>query len=198
VVSETWSILVEGPDRPAEPLGGSGAAIMIAVEAAHGVIPAAAVVVRRDGSAGSEVLLVRRADQGHGTVLPFAGLWVVPGGRIAAADRARCDADDSLAHARHAAARELHEEVGIGLAPGALRYLWRLDTTAPTGERYRVWYFDARLPPGQEPATDGTELVGHRWVEPSVACGEARSGRLAIAPATLETLRRLAAHRGET
>jgi len=42
-------------------------------------------------------------------------------------------------HARHAAARELNEEVGVGLAPGDLRYLWRLDTTAPTRERYRVW-----------------------------------------------------------
>lgn len=169
--------------------------MMIAAEAAPRVVPAAAVVVRRDGPVGSQVLLVRRADGDHGTELPFAGSWVVPGGRITAADRARCDADDPLGHARHAAARELHEEVGVRLAPGALRYLWRLDTTAPTGERYRVWYFEARLPPGQEPATDGTELVGHRWVGPSAACDEARSGRLAVAPAALETLRRLSAHR---
>ncbi len=151
--------------------------------------------MRRNRSVGSKVLLVRRAAGRRGTVLPFAGLWVFPGGHITSADRARCDDDDSLGPARHAAARELNEEVGVWLAPGDLRYLWRLDTTAPTGERYRVWYFEGWLPPGREPATDGTELIGYRWVEPAAACDEGRSGRLDIAPATFETLRRISARR---
>ena len=60
-----------------------------------------AVVVRRDRSAGR-----------RGTVLPFAGLWVFPGGHIAPADRARCDTDDSLGQARHAAARDATKDQG--------------------------------------------------------------------------------------
>jgi 8-oxo-dGTP pyrophosphatase MutT (NUDIX family) len=168
---------------------------MVAVETPGGVTPAAAVVVRRDRSVGSTVLLVKRAAGRRGTVLPFAGLWVFPGGHIAPADRAWCATDDSVGHARHAAARELSEEVGVRLALSELRFLWRLDTTAPTGERYRIWYFEGVLPPDQEPASDGTEVVGCRWVEPSAACGEARSGRLDVPPATFETLRRLSACR---
>src|SRR2546428_8521345 len=83
------------------------------------VKPAASVVLVRDGGA---VLWVRRGDQ-----LRFAGgFYAFPGGRVDVADAAL-----PLAHAERlpaaeaaciaAAARELFEETGVLVAPGAAR-----------------------------------------------------------------------------
>src|SRR5207253_3155418 len=71
-------------------------------------VPAATVVLIRDGRDGLEVLLARRSSQ-----LAFhGGAWVFPGGRIDPDDY--CDApDDVVAAARRGAAREAKEEAGV-------------------------------------------------------------------------------------
>src|SRR5438128_5014869 len=86
------------------------------------VRPAATVVLHRRGADGLEVFWVRRGEQ-----LRFAGgFYAFPGGRVDVADAAL-----PLAHAEGipaaeaaciaAAARELFEETGVLLAPGAAR-----------------------------------------------------------------------------
>ena len=59
-------------------------------------IPAATVIVLRDGGAGLEALLLRREERGT-----FGGMWVFPGGRVDPAD-----ADDLAPDAEQAAARQ--------------------------------------------------------------------------------------------
>jgi 8-oxo-dGTP pyrophosphatase MutT (NUDIX family) len=84
-------------------------------------IPAATVLLLRDGAAGMEVFMVRRA-----TKMDFAaGALVFPGGKVDPPDRApflrkRCgdvsDVDDYQLALRVAAVRETFEECGVLLA----------------------------------------------------------------------------------
>src|SRR5229473_1213622 len=84
--------------------------------------PAATVVLLRRGAEGLEVFWVRRGEQ-----LRFAGgFYAFPGGRVDVADAAlplanaeRLPASEAACIA--AAARELFEETGVLLAPGAAR-----------------------------------------------------------------------------
>src|SRR6267143_1777618 len=86
------------------------------------VRPAATVVVHRPGASGLEVFWVRRGEQ-----LRFAGgFYAFPGGRVDVADAALplLNAEGlpaSEAACIAAAARELFEETGVLLAPGAAR-----------------------------------------------------------------------------
>src|SRR5437899_5728253 len=86
------------------------------------VRPAATVVLHRPGASGLEVFWVRRGEQ-----LRFAGgFYAFPGGRVDAADAALPLANDeglpaSEAACIAAAARELFEETGVRVAPGAAR-----------------------------------------------------------------------------
>ena len=103
--------------------------------------PAATIVVVRDGAAGIEVLLSRRAERGDHN----SGAWVFPGGIVDPGDRAShaCCAglDDAAASARlglpangldHyiAAVRECFEESGLLFATDASGELVRLDGAA--------------------------------------------------------------------
>ena len=49
-------------------------------------IPAATVILARDGSEGVEVLMLRRSSRGA-----FGGMWVFPGGRVENEDLAEAD-----------------------------------------------------------------------------------------------------------
>ena len=131
----------------------------------------------------------RRSDPDH--AVPFAGQWVVPGGRVDDVDRTG-EGDGAQEVARRAAVRELAEEVGIVVGGDDLRSLWELESGIPSGLRFRISYFETWLPPGQAARPDGVELDEYRWIRPSVAVAQGRSGRLDVPPATLETLRRLA------
>ncbi|HZT54748.1 MAG TPA: MBL fold metallo-hydrolase [Burkholderiaceae bacterium] len=110
--------------------------------------PAATLVVVRDGAAGIELLLSRRAERGD----PGSGAWVFPGGVVDPGDRlahACCAGlDDAAASARlglpahgldHyvAAVRECFEESGLLFATDAAGELVRLDDT--TGARLAAW-----------------------------------------------------------
>ena len=78
-------------------------------------IPAATLVLLRDGDDGVEVLMLRKT-----SAIRFGGMWVFPGGRVDPGDRLPGD-DDTMA-ARRAAAREAREEAGIEVDPG--EFLW--------------------------------------------------------------------------
>ena len=83
-------------------------------------IPAATVVLLRDGADGVETLMLRRNSK-----LAFAGgAWVFPGGRIDPEDYPGgvvSDDDDAvLTAARNAAAREAMEEAGLAVDPETL------------------------------------------------------------------------------
>src|SRR3954468_4440779 len=83
-------------------------------------VPAATVVLLRDGAGGIEVLLLRRDSR-----LAFAGgMWVFSGGRVDADDfpeGATADDPDALEQAaRNAAVREAKEEAGLDVDPDGL------------------------------------------------------------------------------
>src|SRR6058998_293848 len=98
-------------------------------DAVRPAVPAATVVLLRDGADGVEALMLRRdAD------LAFAGgAWVFPGGRIDPEDYPEgTDADDAealLDAARNAAAREAMEEAGLVVDPSEL--VWFAHWTPP-------------------------------------------------------------------
>ena len=122
-------------------------------------VPAATVVLLRDGEDGLEVLLVQRNSR-----LEFAGgMWVFPGGRIDPADYAgghapvnyvELDASDPR-HADHftdaarrAARREAREEADLDVDEDAL--VWFSHWTPPTisSKRFATWFFAGRAPDG--------------------------------------------------
>src|SRR3954452_17627961 len=83
-------------------------------------IPAATVVLHRDGEAGLETLMLRRNSK-----LEFAGgMWVWPGGRIDPGDYAGGAPTDEPAAleaaARLAAVREAAEEADLAVDPDSL------------------------------------------------------------------------------
>ena len=85
-------------------------------------IPAATVVLLRDGADGVETLMLRRNSK-----LAFAGgAWVFPGGRIDPEDypggEVSDDDDAVLTAARNAAAREAMEEAGLVVDPDSLAW----------------------------------------------------------------------------
>jgi 8-oxo-dGTP pyrophosphatase MutT (NUDIX family) len=155
-------------------------------------------VVRDHPINGIEVLLVKRASASRG----FADLWVFPGGKVDAADRALADllVTEPWAHRHLADAiatwRELHEETGGDAAsrytPAALRSVlpdivrwahWR----APQGARLdfdtQFFLLTASLL-SHEPRPDGHEITELRWISPVQAFDEYLDGSLPAAPPT--------------
>src|SRR3954465_10430498 len=96
---------------------------------------AATVIVLRGGSERLEVLLVRRTPRARF----MGGAWVFPGGAVDPADGA---GDGAL---RAAAVREVAEEAGLRLDPGAeLVPFARWITPERIAIRYDTWFFLAR------------------------------------------------------
>lgn len=141
---------------------------------------AATVIVARDAVGGLEVLMLRRSDVGA-----FPGMWVFPGGRVDAGDAG----DDELERARHAAAREALEEVGVRVTPAELvPFSHWTPPVRSANRRFATWFFVAPWA-GDDIAVDGHEIVDHQWLAPldAVAAG------LPLAPPTWVTLHHLAA-----
>jgi len=72
------------------------------------LIPAATVVLLRDGAEGLETLMLRKTSK-----ISFGGMWVFPGGKIDADDYPAGGDPDTAA--RNAAVRESAEEAGLEL-----------------------------------------------------------------------------------
>jgi 8-oxo-dGTP pyrophosphatase MutT (NUDIX family) len=157
-------------------------------------VPAATVVLVRDGEDGIEVLLLRRDSR-----LAFAGgMWVFPGGRVDVDDfPAGTTADDPDAleqAARNAAVREAKEEADLDVDGTGL--VWFAHWTPPGGEvrRFATWFFLAAAPEGAV-VVDDAEIRDHRWTRPADALAQRDAGAIELITPTWMTLRRLAGHR---
>jgi len=142
-------------------------------------IPAATVVLVRDGVDGLETLMLRRNARG-----PFGGMWVFPGGRV--------DSEDGVGDdgALRAAVRETLEEASLVIDPGALVPFahWTPPPVAP--KRFATWFFLAPAPSGVV-AVDGQEIHDHIWVRPADAMRLRDEGEIELAPPTFVTLHKL-------
>ena len=153
-------------------------------------IPAATVVAVRDGSAGLEVLMLRRSRGGT-----FGGMWVFPGGQVDESDLpGHPAAGDEITAARRAAVREAREEAGIDLDAERLVVLsfWLPPPEAP--RRFATWFFLARVPTDIEVTVDQREIREHRWLRPLEAIESRQRGGMELAPPTFTTLWWLGRH----
>ena len=156
-----------------------------------------------------EVLLVQRNSRASF----MAGAYVFPGGRVDPADletaakSASASEPVPLTAARHAAARELEEEVG--LVVGDLSQLQRFAhwiTPSAEPKRFDTEFFTFALLPqpqlgGQLPSLSitGTEVAKNAevgaplWLSPQAALQRYLQGQLNLPPPTARTLEELAA-----
>ena len=144
-------------------------------------IPAATVVLLRDGADGPEVLMMRKNSK-----ITFGGMWVFPGGKI---DPGDYPGDGDLeGAARAAAAREAREEGNIELAPD--NFVWFAHWTPPPGpqKRFATWFFAAHLPQSVDVSVDRGEIEEHTWIRPADALARHRAGDIDIVPPTWVTL----------
>ena len=178
-------------------------------------LAAATVILLRDGDAGLETFVMRRA-----TTMAFAPrMHVFPGGRVDRedfgeevaflrgdvahlADRGSTDVA-GIAALYACAVREIAEETGVMLAardpagrllidPDDLPLIDHWVTPEMEGRRYDVRFFAAVLPNDQQASLTTTEADEAAWVAPSAAVAEFEAGRMAMLPPTEAVLRRLA------
>jgi 8-oxo-dGTP pyrophosphatase MutT (NUDIX family) len=148
-------------------------------------VPAATVVLLRQGPRAPEVLLLRRS-----SALAFhGGAWVFPGGRVDL--HAGETADDP--GARRAAVREAQEEAGLELDPAALVPLSHWTTPEGRPRRFATWFYVAEALAG-EVRVDGGEIHEHRWQSAADALAAQRAGEIELPPPTFVTLTLLTAH----
>jgi 8-oxo-dGTP pyrophosphatase MutT (NUDIX family) len=149
-------------------------------------IPAATVVLLRDGVDGVETLVLQRNSK-----LAFGGMWVFPGGRVDPGDQPSSEAADPVAAgldaARNAAVREAVEETGLVVEVDALSVYahWSPPKIAP--KRFTTWFFVARAPHG-DVVVDGGEIHEHAWVRPIDGIARRDAGEIELAPPTWVTL----------
>jgi 8-oxo-dGTP pyrophosphatase MutT (NUDIX family) len=152
-------------------------------------IPAATVVILRDGPDGIETLLLRKNNK-----LGFAaGMWVFPGGRVDPEDRDPEHPDDEELAARNAAIREAAEEAGLVVDPDRLVALSHWTPPLVEIKRYATWFFLAEAS-GELVEIDGGEIVEHEWVRPADALARHAAGEVALLPPTWITLHVVAGH----
>jgi 8-oxo-dGTP pyrophosphatase MutT (NUDIX family) len=147
-------------------------------------IPAATVVLVRDGTAGLETLMLHRNSKGA-----FGGMWVFPGGRVDPEDRV--GAADDHAAARRAAVREAREEAGLDCDEPSLVWIshWLPPAIAP--KRFATWFFVAPAPGGAV-TVDGGEIHDSAWMRPRDALARRDASEIELAPPTWMTLSYLA------
>jgi ADP-ribose pyrophosphatase YjhB (NUDIX family) len=114
----------------------------------------------RDGR--RRLLMVRRGHE------PAAGTWSVPGGRV---EPGESDGD--------AVVREVREETGLVVRPGAL--VGRVERAGPNETVYDIRDYAAEVVTGRLSAA--TDAADARWVE------ESELPALRCSPGLLETLR---------
>ncbi len=93
---------------------------------------------------------------------------------------------------RAAAVRELREEAGVEIDPGALVGFSRWITPAAVKIRYDTWFFLAPMPGDVEPRIDGAEVVDARWFTPAQALAAAQAGAILLVFPTIKHLEQLA------
>jgi 8-oxo-dGTP pyrophosphatase MutT (NUDIX family) len=148
-------------------------------------IPAATVVLLRDGADAVETLMLHRTSK-----VAFGGMWVFPGGRVDDCDRSPDDVDDEDC-ARRAAVREASEECALLLEPEDLVAFSHWTPPAMTPRRYATWFFVARASEG-DVLVDGGEIHDHAWLTPAEVLARRDRGEVDLAPPTYVTLADLA------
>jgi len=148
-------------------------------------VPAATVILARDGEAGLETLMLRRNSE-----LAFGGMWVFPGGRVDLRDHEGLAADDELGAARRAAVREAGEEAGVSVAPGALVPFSHWTPPPILPRRFLTWFFLAPAPPS-DVVIDGAEIHEQSWMPPADALRRRDAREIELAPPTWVTLHEL-------
>lgn len=149
-------------------------------------VPAATVVLLRDGAGGLETLMLRRDSR-----LAFAGgMWVFPGGRVDAEDLDPEAPSDELAAARRAAAREAREEAGLTVDAASMVPLSHWVPPPQTPKRFSTWFFVAAGPAGDVTIDDG-EIREHMWLGPARALAQRDAGSIELAAPTWVTLHTL-------
>lgn len=152
-------------------------------------IPAATVVLLRDGPEGVETLMLRRDSK-----LAFAGgAWVFPGGRIDPEDYPGGAVSEGavLTAARNAAAREAMEEAGLTVDAGSLVWFAHWTPGAIAARRFATWFFVGAAPEGRVVVDDG-EIREHQWIRPADALARREVGEIELIPPTWVTLHTLA------
>jgi 8-oxo-dGTP pyrophosphatase MutT (NUDIX family) len=146
-------------------------------------VPAATVLLLRDGDSGVEVLMLRRSSK-----IAFGGMWAFPGGKVEADDVDPDHAGDELLTARRAAVRETAEETGLLLDPAAMVPFshWTPPATAP--RRFATWFFVAAAPPGADVVVDRHEIHDHAWRRPADSIASRDAGEIELAPPTFVSL----------
>ena len=150
------------------------------------LVPAATVLLIRDGVDSLEILLMRR-----NATLSFAeGAWVFPGGKVDPADHPAEGPDLSRA-AVAAAVREAKEEADLDIAEEGLLYYshWVPPVQAP--KRFSTWFYLARAPDA-EVTVDNGEITEHAWWSPVEALRRAADRHIEILPPTWMSLHDLA------
>jgi 8-oxo-dGTP pyrophosphatase MutT (NUDIX family) len=157
-------------------------------------IPAATVILIRDGDEGLETLMLRKNSK-----IAFGGMWVFPGGRVDDTDRDALltansehplDEDQSHAAAQQAAVREAREETGLEISREDLVTYshWVPPPIAP--RRFLTWFFLARAPSGKIVIDQG-EIRDHAWMRPVEALQRRDALGIELAPPTFVTLHEL-------
>jgi 8-oxo-dGTP pyrophosphatase MutT (NUDIX family) len=146
------------------------------------IVPAATVVIVRDGAGGIETLMLRKNSK-----LAFGGMWVFPGGRIDAEDID--GAPDAETAARRAAAREAVEEAGMAVVVEELAWFahWTPPPIAP--RRFATWFFVGPAADDHIVTIDGGEIHESDWMRPADALVRRDAGEVELAPPTWMTLR---------
>ena len=156
-------------------------------------LPSATVVLLRDSHA-LELLLLQRAPHSDGR----PGPWVFPGGKVDAADRigleGEGESDDHRGAALRAAVRETREEAGLAIAARELVPISRWITPEIAPRRFDTWFFLSAIASEGRVQVDGSEIVDHRWTEPSAALDAHHGGEIRLAPPTFVTVTWLAGH----
>lgn len=149
-------------------------------------IPAATLVLMRQGQGAPELLMVRR----HAAMAFAAGAWVFPGGRVDPADHVSSDPLDAAARA---AVRETREEVGLDVAPDTLVPFARWAPKMKLKRRFDTWFFLAAAPAPEAPLVlDPAEIVEARWIAAADMLAEIEAGRAGAIFPTKRNLERLA------
>ncbi len=149
-------------------------------------VPAATVVLVRDGAEGLETLLLKKNSK-----LAYGGMWVFPGGRIDPQDWD--GADDLVAAARRAAVREAAEEADLQIDPGRLVLFSRWTPPPQSPKRFDTWFFVAPAPAGEVTIDDG-EIHDHRWARPGDTLARRDAGEVEVVPPTFVSLARVVSY----
>ena len=144
------------------------------------LIPAATVILLRDGGLGLETLMLRR----NRSLKSFGGAWVFPGGRV---DKEDAPHSDELVQAKTASCREAKEETGLSIHVNDLVSLSHWIPPVQEKRRFSTRFFAAKAPDADIEIDHG-EIHDFKWVCPKTVIANMPNPDLVIMPPTYVSL----------